>query len=82
MIMNVYLAKDELVGFYGISEMQNDAVAIRNFKFAVDDTKTLVHANKSDFALYKVGSYDSNTGKFDLLVTPELVTRGSDFADV
>lgn len=82
MIKNIYLCKDEMVGFYGISEMENDGVAIRNFKFAVDDQHSVIHANKSDFALYKIGSYDSHSGEFDLLSTPELVTRGSDFTDV
>lgn len=61
MILNFYSLKDELVGFNAPQLMENDDVAIRNIRGAVLNTKVLSD-NAKDYSLYKIGSFDTETG--------------------
>lgn len=57
----------------------NDYAAIRNFRHAEqvasEQQKGLFYTNASDFALYKLGSFDSASGVFTPVV-PCILCRG------
>lgn len=57
----------------------NENAAIRNFKHAekisMEQQKGLFYTNASDFALYKLGSFDSASGSFTPAV-PCILCRG------
>lgn len=55
--------------------------AIRDFQTLCADLETLIGKYPDDFALYCVGSFDDETGKFLNLDIPEVVASGSDFAE-
>lgn len=60
---SVYCIKDTKVGFMNPFVQPNDAVAVREFSNLVNsDGKSTVSVNYEDMELYKLGSYDQNTG--------------------
>lgn len=60
---SVYCIKDVKVGFMNPFVQPNDAVAVREFSNLVNsDGKSTVSVNYEDMELYKLGSYDQNTG--------------------
>lgn len=63
MIFGVYVVRDLKTGFMTPTFDINDQAAIRNFKYAVGKTDSLMHVCKSDFDLFKIGDYDSETGE-------------------
>lgn len=64
MIYPVYSVKDEFSGFGQIFIQVNDACAVRDFSNQVNDNRSLFAKNPNDFALYKIGEFDSDTGSF------------------
>ena len=62
MIYGVYAAKDQLSGWLPVSCDSNDSTAIRNFNAALKAPGSIMHFSPDDFRLYKVGTYDSDTG--------------------
>lgn len=70
MIYPVYSMKDELIGF-GLPQVNiNDNVAIRDFR---EKMKNENHAG--DYSLFKIGTYDTDTGSF--ISNVEFLERGS-----
>lgn len=51
-------------------------VAGRDFTNALEDEKLKAH--KSDYKLYEVAEFDSNTGAFTSVIPPRLIMSGSD----
>jgi len=49
---------------------QSDVLALRAFVAACRDTDSLLHKFPRDYALYKLGTYDDNVGRFDNLERP------------
>jgi hypothetical protein len=76
-ILNVYTVRDQKVGFSGLTMEKNDAVAIRNFGYSVNNAETLINFSPVDFALYCVGKFDTDSGKIDAFAVPELVVEAS-----
>lgn len=69
----VYSIRDVHTGFMSPTIEQNDACAMRNFRHAVMNSATLMSSHPKDYSLYKVGEFDSETGRIvDCL--PELIT--------
>lgn len=64
MIKGLYTVRDYKVGFTGIITDDNDAVALRCFKMALTPD-SLMYNNPKDFALFKVGTFDTETGNID-----------------
>lgn len=62
MIYNVYCIKDTKVGFLSPYLQPNDAVAIRDFTTVINNEGTGVSINYTDMELYKIGTFDLNTG--------------------
>lgn len=76
MIHGLYVIKDEKVGFLQVMQDSNDDTALRNFNYAVSNPNSLYNLNRADFALYKLGCFDTNTGEIVLESTPKLVVSG------
>lgn len=74
-----YSIRDALTGFMTPVLEQNDAVAMRNFAMACDRSSsdpTLMRYRPADFFLYRLGSFDSESGVIDPLSPPFLVCAG------
>jgi len=52
---------------------QSRGVAIRSFKAAAMDPAHDFHKFSGDFTLFELGSFDMNTGKFDMHSQPEML---------
>lgn len=77
----VYSVKDELTGFLSPMVDRDDATAIRAFKHAVADPSSLMFSNKSDYRLYHVADWDTDTGTMTGC-DPRLVVQASSFDEV
>lgn len=66
MIYGLYSVRDLLTGFMSVSLDVNDASARRNFAHAVNRTDSLFNSHPEHYVLYKVGTFDTETG--DLVV--------------
>ena len=63
MIVSIYSVKDELSNeFMQPALISNDDLAKRQFKTQVN-TITLWKENASDYSLYKIGSFNNETGE-------------------
>lgn len=62
MKFGVYVIKDTKVGFMRPFVQPNDAVAVREFTNIVNDGSSLISVNYKDMELYKLGTFDDNTG--------------------
>lgn len=62
MIYGVYSIRDLKTGYLSITLEQNDASAIRNFEHACSRSDSLLYSHGSDYSLYKLGTFDTDTG--------------------
>lgn len=77
MIYNLYAVRDSATRQYmSILTDVNDDTAMRNFDMAVLDNQ-VIRFRPSDFSLYKLGSYDSETAKI-VPCPPECLRLGSE----
>lgn len=74
MLFQVYSVKDDMSGFIQPTFEQNELLARRNFAFAVNKTDGMLFANSNDFALYHIGTFDTDTGCIEPCI-PELIVR-------
>lgn len=72
----VYSVRDVNVGFMNPMCDVNDNSAKRNFAYAINNTD-LMSFSPADYDLFRVGSFDSDTGVFDVLPIPELLVHGA-----
>lgn len=72
---NVYAIQDELAGFLGLTLDVTDDQAIRNFEFAINKEGTMYHDFAKNFSLYRLGSYDSESG--EIVPKKELVIEAT-----
>jgi hypothetical protein len=77
MIYGIYAIKDEKVGFLQVMQDTNDDTALRNFSFAMNRPEQLYASNKQDFALYKLGSFDTLTAEIILESTPKMIVSAT-----
>ena len=59
----VYAIRDAKVGFMTPTVDVNDASAARNFEHAVMNSASLMNSHPGDYALYKIGEFDSDSGE-------------------
>lgn len=77
MVFGIYCMRDVKSGFQTPAVEVNDAVAIRGFASAVLNSDSVLFTHASDFALYKVGEFDADTGRITPLDLPvELMQAG------
>lgn len=80
MIIGVYAMKDALNGFMNVFPEQNDDAAKRGFIHAMRTAKpdTLFYSNPDDYALYKLGEFDTTSGVMEVLPTPLYLVGGQE----
>lgn len=72
----VYSIRDQKVGFQPqLIVEQSDQSAIRGFSYAINGNEGLMNYSPSDFDLFRVGEFDTETGEF-VAVTPVNVCSG------
>lgn len=75
MKFGVYSMRDSVSGLYNNPTFeQNDSVAYRSFKFAVNNND-FINFNAHDVDLFKLGEFDNETGEF-FPVAPVKVADG------
>lgn len=59
---HIFAIRDYKVGYTNLIVEENEDVAIRNLKVALRNPDTLFHNEPKDFALFRLGSYNTETG--------------------
>lgn len=77
----LYCIRDVLVGFSQPFEAQHEPVAIRSFAQVANDSGSYVNTNPKDFALYHVGTIDSDTGEITPVVPVRHVVEAVDLIE-
>lgn len=81
MIYNVYSIRDEKVAFQNVFHDVNDESALRGFSYAVNNGGLINYA-PADFSLYRVGTFDSESGAIAPVSPLVLIAHGSDCVGV
>lgn len=74
----LYSIRDIKSTYMQVLTDHNDATAIRGFKQAVMVPDSIMALHPTDFALYRVGSFDADTGEIQSQ-TPELLCDAAQF---
>ena len=62
MLKHIYAIRDYKVGYTNLVVEENQDVAIRSLKMALRNPDTLFHNEPKDFALFRLGTYNTETG--------------------
>lgn len=81
MTLSMYSIRDALSGFLTPVLEDNDAIAMRNFAMACDvsNKQSLMSWRSSDFSLYRIATFDTNSGLITPISPPDLVCSGDSF---
>lgn len=83
MIYGVYSIYDQAAGFFTSPTLDiSDASAIRSFEQAMANPSSLMNFRPVDFAIYKVGTFDVETGLLEPFVPLACLKIGSDVKEV
>lgn len=77
MIYSIYSIRDKHTGFISPTFDLNHQSAARNFSLALTRSDGVLGFAPSDFDLYCIGSFDSDTGVLHPVSVPEFVISGS-----
>lgn len=72
-MMYVYAIRDARTGFLQPTFEVNDAVATRNFHHACMNSDSILFSHASDFALYRLASYDPDSGRLEPETVPVFI---------
>lgn len=79
MILGVYSIYDEKADYFNNPIFcPTEAVVLRDFGDTVNDSGCIVGKHPEDFRLYNLGTFDTQTAKFDIRDIPLLVSAGLD----
>lgn len=81
MKLGIYSIHDAHVGFMAPVTDMNDATAMRNFSVQVNTNET-IKRHSLEFTLYRIGSFDSDSGLIEAEIPPELVANASSLLEV
>ena len=73
MLTGIYSIKDAKSTFMPCTVDVNDATAVRNFEHAVRQPDSILASHPNDFALFKLGEYDNESGVISPLFPPQLL---------
>ncbi len=83
MIYGLYSIRDAKTAFMPLTVDVNDASACRNFEHAVRQPESLLYSHPADYALYRVGSFDTDSGVVTSFPVPiQLLDASSCFKEV
>ena len=74
----VYSMRDIKSDFMAPTYSSNDAVAMRNFESAIEQSHDVLFTHRSDFQLFRIGSFDTDTGVLTPEKVPILFKAGTD----
>lgn len=77
MIYGVYSIRDSKTGFMTPAVDVNDDAAARNFYHSVSVSEGILFTHASDFDLYKVGTFDSDSGLISPFSPVVMIAQGS-----
>ncbi|QCS36580.1 nonstructural protein [Capybara microvirus Cap3_SP_469] len=69
----MYSLKDNLVGFNSITCSQNQSTILRDLKTVVNHSDSQISNNPSDYSLWYLGTFDTESGLIELTSMPEFV---------
>lgn len=69
--------RDQKVGFMPPQCEQSVTSAIRGFAYAINSREGIMNYSPNDFDLFRVGDFDTETGKITALDAPEHLMSGS-----
>lgn len=72
----IYSYRDTKVGFMPPQCDQTEQSAVRGFGFAVNGNNGIMNYSPADFELYKLGEFDTETGKIDAIM-PQFIVNGA-----
>lgn len=75
----LYSVHDAKTGFLTPTIDLNDGSASRSFESATQQVDSLFYTHAADYALYRIGEYDTDNGLVTPLVPPQIIVRASDF---
>lgn len=73
---SVYAVRDKKIGFLQPMLDANDQSAMRNFAYGINNSDQISNFAPKDFDLYKIGEFDSDTGKINPIEVLELICEG------
>lgn len=77
MIYGVYSIRDVKTGFMTPVIEVSDEAAARNFTHSVLSSDGILRSFAVDFSLYRIGSFDADSGRITPEDIPQLVCQGS-----
>lgn len=77
MTFGVYSVRDAKSGYIQPTFEINDAVAMRNFEHAAENSDSLLFSHFEDFDLYKIGYFDTDTGSITDLIPHQFICNGA-----
>lgn len=81
-MQKIFSIRDAKAEFYNQPFFQRShGEAERTFKSLVQDEKTMIGKFPSDYDLYFLGEFDSETGKSVMLDTPQHLVKGVDLTN-
>lgn len=79
----LFAIRDNIAASFGLPTVDtNEMTAKRNFAFAISsEEKSVMTYKPSDFDLYQVGYYDTDSGRFESMPdnVPLFICNGSEF---
>lgn len=82
MIYPIYCIRDQKVGFQPqIIVEQSDQSAIRGFSYSINGNTGLMNYSPTDFDLFKIGEFDTETGKIDSVIPVNICSGISVYGD-
>lgn len=78
MIVNLYAMRDIKSNFMAPTVSMNDAVAMRSFESAIEQSQGELFTHRSDFQLFRIGKYDMDKGQLIPEEIPVLIMDGKD----
>lgn len=82
MIYGVYCIRDVQAGYMSPTVDINDNTAKRNFVHAIKATNGIMNSHPHDFELYKIGEFDSESGRVISLTDNRSLMSGSEVQDI
>lgn len=77
MTLNIYAIRDAKSGYMSPTFELNDAVAMRNFEHACLNSDSLLFSHFEDFDLYRIGTYDTDSGCISDVVPQQFICSGA-----
>lgn len=77
MILNIYSIKDVDLDYSSPFFASNDNVALRMFRAVARDKTTQIGQDPNFFSIYRLGTFDSETGFISTLPSPDFIVSAN-----